>query len=223
MKTTVTLEGKEYNYDEIPEGLREKYKGFLEEVEMHKVELEKSNPHSSFSYKVVANIILFVVIGLAGLSFFSNVSTIISIKGLWLAIYLSTLTLVLVVIFFPYITKQAKFPFSGSMLKKIGGVTVGSLGMAVLCAFAIFSGAPTLFHHLNKANGELIVTVSDKQDGYRKGKCNPRLIIKEFSWFLSDHICLDNDAYNQINIKRKITIKGFVSPYGVESRELSWK
>jgi hypothetical protein len=98
----------------------------------------------------------------------------------------------------------------------------GGLICSVLFAYgAIYSGVPIILHHATATPGSILVTVASKHDTYRKRACSPRLEIEEFSVSDKSYLCVSESAYVAIQIGSKIRIKGKVSPYGVETNEIS--
>jgi hypothetical protein len=146
----------------------------------------------------------------------------IDIKGDWLYLYVVVLLVLLVSMIISIVGNRTKFHIEGGINKKVGMVIAGILGFSVLTAFSVFSGMPTVLHHLNASDGKLEVTVSGKEDLYDKRECNPRLIIEEFTYFSSDFICPGDEAYKSISVGDKVTVIGAVSEYGVESKQIQW-
>lgn len=117
---------------------------------------------------------------------------------------------------------KAELDIEGGIFKKIFVVIAGLFGVSLLAAFAVFSGVPTALHYLGSEKGQIEVTVIEKDDVYNVRKCNPRLIIKEFTFFNSEYICPGKEVFEKISEGSKITLIGDVSPYGIELTEIQW-
>jgi uncharacterized membrane protein len=175
---------------------------------------------NNLAHKVASMCFLFwliTVIPLSFLSFFSNVSTTINIGFQWSLVYFSFFALISGSGFWLIIkNKGVTISASKSKLKNMLSITLGILGLGLLLATAIFSGLPTLMHHMTSIEGEMKLTIVDKKLRGTRYECSPALIIEEFTWYASDRICLNQHSYQGYRIGDKIVVSGLTSPYGVE-------
>lgn len=88
-------------------------------------------------------------------------------------------------------------------------------GMGVLGGFAILGGIPMVAHYLTAHPGSMTVTVVAKDASYQRGACQPRVKIKEFTFFLRDHICPQGSIYNEIKVGDRLSLDGQLSPYAI--------
>ena len=225
MSGKIKVDGVEYNYDEVPEAIREKYKDEFLEIDKLQSHIDlppkyKAPLPKAFGYVFIASI--FFIVGLSVLSFFSEVKTTIDIQSKWQFIYGIILVAVIGMYSVPFVTKRAAIP-GGGFLKKFFAAVFCIVGLSVLCSFSVFSGLPIALHHLSSDEGTLKVTVSGKADEYDKRTCRPRLIIKEFTWFASNFICPGEKAYNEIDIGSELILKGNLSPFGIEVKQIQLK
>ena len=170
--------------------------------------------------EMLSKVLIVFIAVTACISFFSSVSTTIMIGGTWLYLYIGVLLIILPYITISLLRNKEKHHIKGGAIEKIGVVLFVLLGFSFLALFSIFSGVPSALHYLDSSHGEIKVTVSEKENRYYKRKCSPRLIIKEFSFFTSDYVCLNEEAFESISVGDKITIIGNISKYGVESKQI---
>lgn len=226
MSKRIEIDGKKYSFDELAPELQEKYRDDFLKAEKAFEQMKIEKPKATTGQKLFGYFFLGVILGVIGLtflSFFSDVNTLIEVKGAWLLIYASVLILVLGVIAFPYVKGNAQIPFGGGPVKKFGAALGAVFGLSVLTAFAVFSGIPTVLHHISSSEGKMVVTVSGKSDSYDKRKCSPRLIVEDFTWFSSNYLCPSEEAYEQISVGSKVELQGKVSIYGIEPSQMRWE
>ena len=166
--------------------------------------------------------LIMTLTALSFLSFFSDVNTTIEYNAAWKGAYAAVLIMLFVTMTISLLSNKSKTNIKGGIFKKTLTVIAGLFGFGVLTAFSIFSGIPTTMHYLTSKNGQIEVTVIEKNDNYNKRKCSPRLIIEEFTFFNSNHICPGEDAFKKIDEGSKIKLIGNVSPYGIEPTEVQW-
>jgi len=169
----------------------------------------------------VFTVLIISMTGLAVLSFFSRVHTTVDYGSAWMTAYAVTLIALFASTGVSLHRRRARIVGAG-MMKKTGYIVAGFFGFAVLTAFGVFGGIPIVLHHLTSKDGRIVVTVTSKEDWYRKNKCRPRLMIKEFTFLVSDHICLGERAFAEIAPGSKITLQGNVSPFGISVNQISW-
>lgn len=170
----------------------------------------------------IFTVLLVIIMVLSFLSFFSHVNTTVQYGNLWnlfagLVEFVFLLTLVVSII-----ANKEKINIKGGKLKKTLLLLGGTFGLSILPFFAVYSGIPTVLHYFNNEIGEMEATVLDKDNKYSRRKCRPRVIIKEFTFFTSSHICPGKNIYDNITIGTKIILKGKISNYGIEPKQIEW-
>ena len=223
METKIEIDGKFYSFEELSNEQKDQYREDFADAEELNSQFVLSKPKPAFGKRVrgyVLFVVTIAVTGLAFLSFYSDVNTTVEINAIWISGWVATTVVVLVLTSLPYIKGEVKIPFEGGRLKKIGMSLAAVLGLSLISAFAFFSGFPIVLHHLTAKDGELAVTVVSKDDTYDKRACRPRLIVQEFTWFASDHVCPGEEAYKQIEVGSRITLSGKVSKYGIEASRI---
>lgn len=227
MSRIVKINGVDYKHDEIPDHLKEKLNIFEDKEyweKVSKLQRKREWNESTLPYKVSSIAFLFCIlfaVTFSFISFFSNVSTTIELRGLWLVLCILLLASLLGSSLLIFITKKEKLLNENSLLKRTVFFLVGGFGIALLCSTAVFSGLPSVLHYITSEKGEFIVTVVDKKESSSRYQCSPGLIIKEFTWYGSDRICPKSTVYNKVKIGNEILITGNVSSFGVEAHFIS--
>lgn len=170
----------------------------------------------------IFTVILVVILVLSFVAFFANVNTTVQYGLLW-DVFAGIVTVVfLLSLLVSIIANKENIKFKGGKVKKILLLSVGVLGLSILPLFAVYSGIPIALHYMNSEAGEMEVTVLNKEDKYSKRKCQPRVLIKEFTSITNNYICPGQKIYDKINIGEKINLKGEISNYGIEPKQIEW-
>ncbi len=165
---------------------------------------------------------LAITLLLAFLSFFSDVSVTIKVEATWLSIYLfSMISICGSGFWLTCRNKNVTLTSTGGVLSKLFSAIMGVLGAAILFASSMFSGLPILLHHTSSHEGSIVLTVIDKKLRGSRYQCSPALIVGEFTWFNSNRICINTHTYNQFSVGDELTVKGFVSPFGIEAERVT--
>ncbi|MBU1309210.1 MAG: hypothetical protein KKE30_06735 [Gammaproteobacteria bacterium] len=83
-------------------------------------------------------------------------------------------------------------------------------------AAATFGGLPKVLHHFYASNGVIELTVIKMESVAYKGRCAPRVEVKEVTFFIKKHICLSESVYGNLELGSKIRVFGQISPFGIE-------
>ena len=83
-------------------------------------------------------------------------------------------------------------------------------------AAATFGGLPKLLHHFYASDGTTELTVVEMESVIFKGRCAPRVVVKEVTFFIKQHICLSESVYGNLELGSKIRVFGQISPFGIE-------
>jgi hypothetical protein len=165
--------------------------------------------------------LFFPVFALAGFLMVSPVNITVHYGPSWIigyGVYVSALLCSL----FLAIKRTAPNEFMRGGRWRIIRLCGGLVGLASFTAFAIFGGVPTLAHHLTARPGELIVTVSAKDPSYKTGRCRRRLKVDEFTFFLNNRLCPDEETFNAIGVGTKLKLTGKVSRFGIDPDRMYW-
>lgn len=87
-------------------------------------------------------------------------------------------------------------------------------------ALATFGGLPKVLHHFYASNGVVELTVIKLESVAYKGRCTPRVSVKEVSFFINEHICLSESLYGNLELGSKVRVFGQISPFGIEVAEI---
>jgi hypothetical protein len=161
---------------------------------------------------------------LAFLEWFMEVRTTVIYDWRWIAAYVTVLFIQLSSFLIMIFRSRARVDVKGGGIKKIAYLLAGIFGLGVVSSGAVFSGVPIILHHIAREPGELVVTVSGKEERNRRSKwrhkCQPRLIIKEFTHIGNDYFCVNQQMFNQIQAGENIKLKGMLSSFGIEPKEI---
>ena len=169
---------------------------------------------------VALAIIIFLFAG-GYLSIFSDVRvTVENAPGTWFfSLYISLLLLGLCSFSCMYFLNKRHFSevrrnWKGTYLVVLPVVFAGWL------AIAIFGGLPKFLHHFYASNGTTELTVVEMESVIFKGRCAPRVVVKEVTFFIKQHICLSKSVYGNLELGSKIRVFGQISPFGIEVAEI---
>jgi hypothetical protein len=165
---------------------------------------------------LLATVFILMFVGL-----FSSVRPTVQFGTAWFVTYGTCLFVLLLSAGVVLRRRHARFR-ARSRLRAAGYLLAAALGVAMFSAEAIFSGLPILLHYATSRDGTMVVTVTGKEYGYRRGTCSPRLIVKEFTFFGSDHVCFDKEILDRIEVGQHVLLTGQVSPFGIQATGISW-
>jgi len=166
----------------------------------------------------VVGFVYFIFLFFGGyISIFSDVRVIVeNALGTWLfSLYVSLLLLGLCSFSCLYLLNKSSF---SDVLKnwKHTHFLVLPIVYASWLALATFGGLPKVLHHLYASNGVVELTVIKMESVAYKGRCTPRVSVKEVSFFIKQHICLSESVYGNLKLGSKIQVFGQISPFGIE-------
>lgn len=170
----------------------------------------------------IFTVILVVILVLSFVAFFANVNTTVQYGILWDSFAGIVTVVFLLSLLLSIIANKEKIKIKGGKVKKTLLLFAGVLGLSILPLFAVYSGIPIALHYMNSEPGEIEVTVLNKEDKYSRRKCQPRILIKEFTSITNNYICPGKKIYDNITIDTKINLKGNVSSYGIEPKQIEW-
>jgi hypothetical protein len=169
---------------------------------------------------VALAIIIFLFAG-GYLSIFSDVRvTVDNSSGTWLfSLYVFLLVLGLCSFGCMYFLNKSHFSearrnWKGAYLVILPVVFAGWLETAT------FGGLPKFLHHFYASNGTTELTVVKMESVIFKGRCAPRVVVKEVTFFIKQHICLSESVYGNLDLGSKIRAYGRISPFGIEVAEI---
>ncbi len=169
------------------------------------------------------NILFWPVFVLAIVAMFSGVHTTVQYGREWMWLFAVVALALFTSIWMMRGEIAARTSTQPVTKRKLVVTVLGSaLGMSVLAGFAVFGGIPILAHHMTARPGEMLVTVIATQDDYQRNACRPRLQIKEFTFFLHNHLCPSDQAFSEISVGQELHLLGQVSPYGIAAESMRW-
>ena len=227
MSNKIFYNGVEYDREDLPYDIRR----FLErhentdwkEVDRRQRKNKwESSPVTAKSGSVIFLADVVLTIFLAFYSFFSNVSTTVDIFGIFGYIYVGLLSsLVGSGSYLLVNNKESSFSFGEGLVSRFFGMTLGVIGIALFVGAAIFSGLPSVLHHITSQDGSVRLTVARKSDSYSRYHCSPGLFMREFTWSLTKPICPGGEIYEAIEVGDVVNVSGRVSSFGVQAKYLS--
>jgi len=163
-------------------------------------------------------------LALSFLVMFSSVAPIVRYSPAWTAGFVAWLCALITCTWqFRDRLRKDFFPKKdGTPLKFVGTAFAGLLGLGVIGGYGIFGGIPVVAHYLTARPGTMTVTVAAKDSSYQRYGCQPRLVIKEFTFFLQDHLCPDDRTFAEIDVGQRIVLQGDVSPYAISVERFYW-
>jgi len=164
---------------------------------------------------------LAVTLFLAFYSYFSNVSSTISVWGAVAVVYVGLLIALLGAgsLLLPR-TSRLWLPLRKKPIRSLLALLTASAGTSLVLAFAAFSGLPAVLHHLTSEAGSIELTVDRKTEAYSHYRCSPALFMKEFTWPLSKPVCPGMDVYKKLEQGDVVTVHGEVSSFGVQAKAI---
>jgi hypothetical protein len=190
-------------------------------------ELDKAVLRRQKRLAALFSIVLLAFIALDLLELFSSVRLTVHYGPAWFVAYGAMIVALL--FYFWSIRDKLRERFNRRNLNRerktgvLGTILGGLLGFGVMTSFGVFGGAPILAHYLTAHPGELIVTVAGKDSGYRRRSCNPRLKIEEFTFFLNDYMCPNDQAFKELDVGSTVRLQGEISPFGITIEQYFWK
>jgi hypothetical protein len=95
------------------------------------------------------------------------------------------------------------------------------VGLVMITSVASFSGVARLLHYIERAPGQVTLTVTGKSDRRGKGiRCAPRIGFEGFRSF-ANNVCVDDGLFHLVNAGDRVLVRGKMSPYGIEPYKLA--
>lgn len=129
--------------------------------------------------------------------------------------FISAFFLGLLVFVFCYFQNKSSFKHLKNSWKMHYYLSMPAI-YAVLLLFTTFGALPKGLHNIFSVNDSIELTVIEKIDNNSRGKCAPRIIVKEITFSPNGHICISEDDFNKVQVGRKFTGIGLISNFGIE-------
>ena len=163
---------------------------------------------------------LAIIIFIFGGMFYSIASDVkITINnGLDSPLFLSFILSFLVGIFIftlAYIKNKSAFNGIRKIWKPYHFLALPAVFFALL-SFTIFGAVPKGLHNLTSVNGNVDLTVKEKINTNFKGRCTPRIIVKEVTFSINGHVCISEVEFSKVKVGDIFKVTGLISSYGFE-------